>query len=64
MRKNLFHLDSKSELLEIAIQNVSCEIVKYRSAPCLLLGAVHKRRHQFFEIFDPPPPPFVIIFTK
>ena len=19
-------------------------------------GAIHKRRHQFFEIFDPPPP--------
>ena len=26
-------------------------------------GAVHKRRHQFFEIFDPPTS-FVITFTK
>ena len=36
---------------------------KFCSALSTLVGAVHTRRHQFFETFDPPLP-FVIIFTK
>ena len=27
------------------------------------IGAVHKRRHHFFEIFDPPSPPCLQTFT-
>ena len=59
--KELLGPDHKSRELRSEVGLVSNEMY-VNFVFYTYIGAVHKRRHQFFETFDPPP--FVIIFTK
>ena len=54
----------KTYFFQKSITTIKCRLFIYPSRDRSTLGAIQKRRHRFFESFDPPPPSSSFLLNK